>query len=295
MKTRIGIIGLGAIGSVIAKALHSTEKVQLSYYTRTPKTEIAVKYEAKITTIPIKCINLNEPEKDLDWVLICLKAHQIESAEDLLKSLIGPDTKVGIIRNGINLVEDIIPFTNRSKILPCIIDCPVQPDDEGYYNQLKHPFITTIKNDLAKDFEHLFPEQELTVIRSNDFHTELWKKLIESASIGALQCLTGKTCHIFQDKRILNLYRELIKEGISIAVADQADIETDFEDHLISKVLAYPKEKGSSMLTDMIRGNKIELEAKNGAIAKMAKFHGLPTSLNNLICIFIENINKQKQ
>jgi 2-dehydropantoate 2-reductase len=291
MRIKVGIVGLGAIGSVIAKALHSNEKVELFYYTRTVKKEINVKYDSKITAFPIKCESLSESEIELDWVIVCLKAHQFRSAHDLLKSLIGHDTKVAVIRNGINLVDDMTPFTTRDMILPCIIDCPVQPDDEGHYNQLKHPVITTPETDLAIDFEILFPMQELTVIRSTDFKTDSWKKLIESASIGGLQCLTGQSCVIFKNERILNVYRKLIKEGIEVAKSEGAMISIEFEEHLISKVLSYPEHKGSSMLTDMLRGNKIELEAKNGVISKVAKLRGLPSPMNDLICIFLENIN----
>lgn len=291
MQIKIGIVGLGAIGSVIAKALHSNEKVELFYYTKTPKTEINVKYDSKITTFPINCESLSGSGIELDWVIVCLKAHQFQSAHHLLKSLIVDDTKAVVIRNGINLAEDMTAFTKIDMILPCIIDCPVQPDDEGYYIQLKHPVITTLETDLSTDFEILFPKHELSVIRSIDFKTDMWKKIIESASIGGLQCLTRQTCLIFKNERILNLYRELIKEGIEIANSEGANIGYDFEEQLVSKVLAYPKHKGSSMLTDLLHGNKIELEAKNGAISKVGKYKGIPTPLNDFICTILENIN----
>lgn len=287
MQIKIGIVGLGAIGSVISKSLHSNEYVELFYYTRSPKTEIKIKHGSSIISIPIKCESLITPEKKLDWVIICLKAHQFQSAQQLLKSLIGDETKVVVIRNGINLVEDVTPFTRREMILPCIIDCPVQKEGEEYFHQLNHPLITTVKNDLSTDFKQLFPEEHLTVTWSNDFKTDLWKKLIESASIGAIQCFTGQTCIIFRKEKILNQYRDLVRESITVAKAAGAKIGFDFEEHLVSKVLSYPPYKGSSMLTDKLSGNEIELDAKNGAISKTGIVHGIPTPLNDFICKFL--------
>ena len=41
--------------------------------------------------------------------------------------------------------------------------------------------------------------------------------------------------------------------------------------------MAYPKDKGSSMLTDVLAGRQVELGAKNGYISKMGKQYGIDT------------------
>jgi len=77
-----------------------------------------------------------------------------------------------------------------------------------------------------------------------------------------------------------------------VAKADGAKIESEFSEMLLNKILQYPKDKGSSMLTDRINGNKIELEAKNGAISKMAKAYGIDTPINDIFCTLIEKIEQ---
>jgi len=291
MQIKIGIIGIGSIGSVIAKALLKSNQNDIKYYTRSPKTAIQIEYNSKRESFPIQCESKISTNNNLDWLIICLKAYHFDDARSLFESLIRENTKVAIIRNGINLSEDIEPFTNKESILPCIIDCPVQPKENGYYWQLKHPAITTRRSDLSDEFSKLFSLEAITLNQVKDFKTATWKKLIESASIGSLLCLTGQTCHIFQDKKILDLYRSLLKEGIEVAIADGAIIDEDFEEKLILKLQQYPNEKGSSMLADMTLGNKIELDAKNGAISKVAQSYNIETPITDLFCTLIRQIN----
>ncbi len=293
IKNKIAIIGVGAIGSVITNALRSNPKNQLSFYTRSPKSEIKIEFEGKKITIPIECKSELGQDENLDWLIICLKAHQFKDAHHLFKALISKNTKVAIIRNGINLSKDIEPYTFTKNILPCMVDCPVQPMDNGFYKQFRSSIITTKTSALAKEFEQLFVPHDITVNQVDDFKTANWIKLIESAALGSILCLTGQTCHIFRDPKILNLCQQLIKEGIQVAIADGANIDQNLEYTLIQKIANYPDDKGSSMLTDRLLGNKIELEAKNGAIVNVASTRGIPAPLNTLFCTLIEKINSK--
>ena len=116
-----------------------------------------------------------------------------------------------------------------------------------------------------------------------DFKTESWKKLCESATLGAILCLHNDTCHIFKDDNIQKEYEALMAETIKVAIADGADIERDFLEKTRIKILNYPDTKGSSMLCDFRNGNPIEFEAKNGIISQLGKLYHIETPLNNSI------------
>ena len=292
MKNKIAIIGLGSIGSVLAKTLIPNQDHSLFFYTRTIKTEIKIEYNSQLKILPVKCETAPYSNEKLDWVIVCLKAHQIQSASSIFVSLIGKNTKVAVIRNGINLIDDFLPYTSPENILPCIIDCPVQPKENNIYWQIKHPIISTKTSDLADVFSNIFHSDELTVNQVEDFKTVIWKKLIESAALGSILCLTGQTCHIFQDSKIVDIYKQLILEGIEVAFADGANIEVDFEAQLIHKLRQYPTDKGSSMLTDRILGKEIEVDAKNGAIVKIAKIYKIAVPINELFYTLLEKLNK---
>lgn len=82
-----------------------------------------------------------------------------------------------------------------------------------------------------------------------------------------------------------------MEEGIQVAKADGAIISSDFANVMLEKLEFYPKEKGSSMLTDRKLGRPIELGAKNGAIVKIGKKYKIETPLNDLIVTILSKTN----
>ncbi|WP_299123934.1 ketopantoate reductase C-terminal domain-containing protein [uncultured Tenacibaculum sp.] len=282
----IGVLGIGAIGTVISLSL-KTDNV-IYYYNRSPKTTLKLQFQNYTTQ---KSISLNTPSNiPLDWLIICLKEYHYKNASILLKKLINKNTKVAVIRNGINLKDSILQYTDSKNIIECIIDCPTQIENRLFI-QLKKGIITLDKKNTSLNFLSLFHTKNLNFQFSKDFKTDSWMKLIESSAIGSILCLSNRTAIIFKDTSILNLYTKIIEEGIQVANADGAQIPPDFTLHLTEKARTLPSKKGSSMLTDKLNGNPIEINAKNGIISSLGKKLGIYTPINNLITFLLKNIN----
>ena len=163
-KNRIGILGVGAIGSVVSYELSKVENNKLLYYSRSPKSLIKIKFEKAEWILSIDCqIEIKEPV-ELDWLVICLKEYQYKNATAAFRNLITEKTKVAIIRNGINLKESILDYCSEENILECMIDCPVQPKEDGFYRQFRLPTITLVDNDLASSFSEILALSDLSKI-----------------------------------------------------------------------------------------------------------------------------------
>ncbi|PKV50450.1 ketopantoate reductase [Aquimarina sp. MAR_2010_214] len=287
---KIGILGLGAIGSVMSRALVAHPENEIFYYTRTPKSKIKIQFQNKKIEIPID--SKKERSEELDWLLICLKEYHFETAKEQLVQLIGVYTKVVVIRNGIELKAPITPFTTDENILECMIDCPTQPIEDNYYLQYRKPILKVEKSKLAKRFRALFTKNDVQIIEVQDYKTENWKKLIESSALGSILCLTGRTCSVFENPEVIDLYKDLLREGIEVAKSNGAIIEGNFESEMLDKIATYSKTKGSSMLSDRLTGNIIEVNAKNGAIEKVASQNKIATPINDTICKLLRQINQ---
>lgn len=291
-KTKVGILGIGAIGSVIITGLFKNEHIELLHFNRSKKEMAMVQNYDTFYSIPLDIQQDIFVSIKLDWLIICLKEHQFENAKNLFQKLISRKTKIAIIRNGIDLKNPILPFAKENYILECMINCPTQPDENQVYQQMGNAIITTTKKDLANDFHSLFRNKDFQFRQVEDFKSESWKKLLESSSLGAITCLTGETCWVFEDEKIRILYQKLMAEGIQIAKADGAIIPPDFVNIMLEKIKKYPKGKGTSMLTDRKLGRPIELGAKNGAISRVGKIHKIETPLNDLVCTLLGKTNK---
>lgn len=291
MKSKIGIFGIGAIGSVIT--LNLNDENEYFYFNRSDKNSIEVAFEKEHFH---KEITLSKVEKrdDLDWLIICLKEYHFSTAQADLKKLIGEKTKVAVIRNGLNLKESVSAFVNEEKIVECMIDCPVQETVRGKYRLINKPKITIEKNELSVEFESLFEKEKVEIYAVEDYLTANWKKVIESSAIGGILALSGETSWIFKDNDLLNLYKKVVEEGILVAEKEGAKIEKAFVETLVKKLKNYPETKGSSMLTDRLNGHPIEINAKNGIISNYGKKHEIATEMNDVISTLLKYTNNKK-
>jgi len=270
---KIAIFGLGAIGSVLTKYLLVNKKNQLFFFNRSPLKEIQIIFEGQIQNYSIELERSSEVK--FDWMIVCLKTYHIPGAKNAIKQLVGPETKLVVFRNGLALASDFQDILPSKNILETIIDCPIQQQSNETYLQLRLPKIILPNCPLAKEFNLLFESTGIDLRLMDKFKQSQWKKLIESAALGALQVLHEKPCLIFKNPKIKKEYLKLVQEGIAVANSDGVNISTKFKSDILKKLESYPDTKSSSMLIDHLAGRQLELDAKIGAILKIAKENGI--------------------
>lgn len=273
-------MGLGCIGSLLTKYLIKNEQLELYYFNRSIIDTIKISHQEQTDVIKIK---LTQDKVTLDWLIISLKEHQIGSAKEQLSNLITPDTKLAIFRNGLDLSADFTQFTSTKNILPTIINCSVQRNPDQSLLQLRKPKITLPANDLAKAFTALLPNANLEIIKSNNFLQAQWIKLIESSSIGSLQCYRDQNCSIFKEQKNIEQLKLLIHEAIKVGNAEGVKFPVNFAANLLLKIKAYPDTKGSSMLNDQQAQRPLALGAKLGVIVSKAKENKISTPISSKI------------
>lgn len=282
LNTKIGILGVGAIGSVIAHHLLSNSSNAIFYYSRTPKTSLKLQIDGIFKNTSIHVTTLPNQTQDLDWLIICLQEHQFPHATSWFLNLINPETFVIVIRNGLNLKTPLLEFTKRKHILEGIIDCSTQLTENGYYHCSNSPTLYIPQGHLSRLFKSLF-SSNIQIKEVEDFKTECWKKLCESATLGGILCMHNDTCRIFKNKTIQLEYINLINECIQVAKADGAHIKKGFTELMLQKTLCYPPDKGSSMLFAMRHRKTIELGAKNGIICQLGQQYQIATPINDSV------------
>ncbi|MEL6970796.1 MAG: 2-dehydropantoate 2-reductase [Bacteroidota bacterium] len=288
----VGVLGLGAIGHLIAAQLWEKSGLQLHFFNRTERHNLSFKdHLGQLLDRPINC-QISPARQRLDWLFICLKTYHYLDAAVWFQHLIGPDTRIVVLRNGLAHSTPLLDYADQSKILPVLVDAPTQYNPRGgYYHQLASARLIIPQHPLSSSLQSLLNESQIWIQIAEDFITASWEKLIESAAIGAITCLTGETCHIFQRQAVRQLYRQLLEEGIAVAQADGAQLSKDYLAQMLQKLAGYPPEKGSSMLTDRLAGRPIEVMAKSGIISQKGKKLGVSTPFHDNYTVLLRQIN----
>ena len=267
---KVGIIGLGCIGSIMTKYLSKNPSIKFYFFSKTAKSTISIHYLNQSQTIPIQLEDSSAFKIELDWVLICLKKYHYPAADVSFSKFITQQTKVAVFRNGLNLKEGLDAFSPPSNILETIIDCSTKRIKENTYEHYSIPIITLPDSGLALSFQKLLKPCEIEVKLATNFKTVQWEKLIESSTAGAIQALTGRKAEVFQNEQIQFFLKQAISESVDVALKNGVRLDKDFKSQLFAKIISYPPTKSNSMLNDLNCGNKLEIEAKIGAINKLA-------------------------
>lgn len=280
----IAIIGLGAIGSVLAAALTEQGTHTLTLCTRRPLAPFTV--HAPGRDIAIDAPNLTDPAHATphDWVIVATKTYDAASAATWFPTLCGPHTRVAIVQNGVEHRALFTPFLAAEAILPVIIDTPAERRPDGSILQRLEADMKVADTPAGHAFAALFPATLVQPVP--DFNTAAWRKLCVNAS-GIVSALTLQPAGILRQGTWRRIGRDLVEECAAVARAEGAVIERNLAEHILERDAARPPESVNSMLADRLAGRQTEVEARNGVIVRLGEKHGIPTPANRLATALI--------
>jgi len=299
---KIAVIGPGAMGCLFAGAL--ARKGQ-EVWILDKDSERAAKINSqgiicegvsgswkaavKATTDPK---DINEP----DLAIICVKTYDTKSAAISAKALLGPETSVLTLQNGIGNIELISEVVGPEKVIGGITNQGATLLDVG---KVRHAgkgetvigrLDGSITVDL-RDIREAFNKSGFETRISRDIKNFLWSKLVINVGINALCAITrlnnGKLLDYETSHKILkNAVNEAVK------VAKRKRIKLSYEDPLTKVEAVCEATSGNvcSMLQDVLKKRRTEIEAINGVIVRYAEELGIAVPTNIMLVDLIKTI-----
>ena len=120
-RMKIAVVGLGSIGAAAAGCLAAAGRHDVVACMRTPIGHLTL--DAPDGTVELKLRVVTDPAQatPVDWVLLCTKTHQTESAAPWLSQLCTPRTRVAVLQNGIGHAARVAPLANGAAVMPVIV------------------------------------------------------------------------------------------------------------------------------------------------------------------------------
>jgi 2-dehydropantoate 2-reductase len=220
----------------------------------------------------------------VDWVVLCTKAHQIEGAAPWLQQLIGPDTRLAVMQNGVDHVDRVARFASADRVVPCIIFMPSQVDSPGVIEQGRAGTVRVPESPAGYALAELFAGQSaVTVEPTTDFISAAWSKLVLNAVGGAICALAIKPLGAVSAPQARDLATGLMEEIIRVGQAEGAR----FPDNFIATTFeTYAGPLGghwTSIAVDRRDGRLMEWQARNAIVGTIARRHQIPTPLNDAL------------
>jgi 2-dehydropantoate 2-reductase len=284
-RATVGIIGLGSIGGVIAGLLCALDRHDIIACVRHPVERLTVEQSDGAIEVPIKALTDPTEAEPRDWVLLCTKAHDTLSSAPWLQRLCGPRTRVAVLQNGIGHAERLAPLVGAATIVPTIVYYNgerLAPDRVRFRRAGEYEFAVSEDPD-GRAFAELLEGTSMRVLRSPDFNTLAWRKLLINAVANPITALTQRRQAVFRREDVKTLCLAILDEAAAVGRADGARLGADEPEKILATLLTYPADAGTSMYFDRLGGRPLEVEALTGAIVAAGERHHVPTPLNRML------------
>lgn len=282
----IAIIGPGAVGGVVAGWLTQRGGHTLTLCARRAVNETTVELSSGPVKLASAVLTVPAQGRPVDWVLVTTKAYDAVGAAAWFPTLIGPATRVAILQNGVEHRERFTPWLAAEQILPVMVDIPSERPGPGRIVQRGPGKMAVPAGDAGGRFAELFAGTALAVTVTADFKSAVWRKLCLNAP-GAINALLLKPTGVFHEEAAGWLALEMIRECMAVGRAEGAMLEDALAEQLLAGFRAAPRDGINSLHADRLAGRPMEVDARNGAIVRFGRKHGVPTPRNEMAAILL--------
>ena len=288
---QIAIVGVGAIGAIVAGALEQSHEHHLLLCSRRSFERLVLDGPQGRTELQVR--PLTEPGRAhrVDVVFLATKAHQTAGARAWLSRLCDSSTQVVVLQNGVEHRERVSPWVGSATIIPCIVDCPavtLEPGHVQFRRTLAARFADTPE---GRRTAALLAGAGLTATVTDDFVTAAWKKLCVNVVSGPIPALCDQPHGVFRYEPITELARTIVRECVEVGCAEGARLELDLVDEVIAAQCATPTNWVTSMLHDRRAGRTLETDSRNGAVVRAGRRRGIGTPANAFVLAVLSAVN----
>jgi 2-dehydropantoate 2-reductase len=284
---RIAVIGPGAIGGTVIVRLAQTRQYAVIVCARSAVPQFKLEAPEGIMTATPEVLISPQAAKPVDWVLVATKVYDVAPTAAWLQNLLGPETRVAVLQNGVEHIERFAPYLPASRILPVVVDMPVERDAPGHFRQRRAGYFTVPADSNGEEFARLFQKTGLEVTLASDFQTAVWRKLAVNCA-GAISALVLKPSFITHQPAIAEILRNLVRECVVVGRAEGAALDDSLVDWVLERYQKSPADSINSMHGDRIAGRPMEIDARNGVIVRLGRKHGIPTPVNQMMVALLE-------
>jgi 2-dehydropantoate 2-reductase len=218
-----------------------------------------------------------------ELVLFCVKSFDTESAAQAVLPVIGPDTGVLSIQNGVDNEEKLEGIVGTGHVLGGMAQVFATIAGPG---AIQHFLLGKIQfgemdgreSPRARSFLAACERASIPCELSRDVARTLWQKYVFLVTQSGLSALTRCPAGVIRAvPETRSLCRLLLEEMAALARAAGVDLGPDIVDANMRNLDALGANAYSSLHHDLTHGKRLELEALQGHAVRLGQRHGIPT------------------
>ena len=219
----------------------------------------------------------------VDLVLFCVKSYDTESAADMLAPLVGPQTMVVSIQNGIDNEDKIARRIGAEHVLGAATYILSAIESPGVVRSgPARLFIGELQpgrpSARVTSLVEIARSGGIDAIAVADIRRAKWEKYVLLVAFSAVTAATQLTVgDIRRSNAASAMLRAIMVEAFSLGRALGIPLPDDLVERQHKLVLAQADDEGTSLRHDLLTGHRMELEALQGTLIRLGQETGTPT------------------
>jgi 2-dehydropantoate 2-reductase len=292
---RIAIVGSGGVGGYFGGRL-AASGADVTFLARGAHLDALRARGLRITSpkgdlhLPrVKAAGDTSEIGPVDIVLFAVKLYDTESAVSALPPLMGPDTAVIPLQNGVDSVATLIKAVGREHTAggTCYVSAVIAEPGVIRHTAMDHLIFGELDRTRSPRLLALREACQPAGFQStlsDDITLDIWNKFVRLSVLSGVTTAARSPLGVIRDEpELWTLLQQAVREAMAVARAKGIAVPESTVDDVAKAYAALPPHTKSSMLEDLERGRRLELPWLSGAVVRIGQAVGVPTPAHAFI------------
>ena len=226
----------------------------------------------------------------VDYVLVCVKSWDTPTVGELIRPLLGPDTAVISLQNGVENEDQLSEVLGPQHVMGGLAYIIARIASPGVIEQIGPTAKAIVgerdgsRSTRGEAFAAEAKAAGLDLDLSTEIESEIWRKFMYICAFsGTCTLARSPLGPVLADPDTREVFVACMNEVKAVADAKGIALEPDIVQVQLSRADGFAPSVTPSMLTDLERGNRLELDWLNGAVVRMGQTLRIATPTNQFI------------
>lgn len=297
---RIAIIGAGGVGGYFGARLQAAGS-DVAFVARGAHLgalrERGLRVESPHGDLHLAHVHATDSPATLgvvDAVLLTVKMYDLDAASRMLLPLIGRDTVVVTLQNGVEAIDIVAGHVGREHVAGGVAYIAAVIAEPGV---IRHTSLDSLifgeldrrRSERLVALEQACLHAGFSARVSDDIDIDLWSKFSRLSVFSGMTAVTRSAMGVLRsDPELLAMLVAACKETIAVGRARGVALPDRLIDEILQMVHTLPHHAKASMLEDLERGRRLELPWLSGAVVRLGAAAGVPTPIHSFIATVLK-------
>jgi 2-dehydropantoate 2-reductase len=287
---RIAIMAAGAVGGYfggrMAAAGHDVAFIARGAHRDAIRWD-GLKIESALGNLHLHQVNVTDDPREVgpvNVVLFAVKLWDTEIAGERARPLVGSDTRVITLQNGVDSVERLARILGDNATIggtTHVVATIAQPGvvrHTGTMAKIRCGRADGRPDALLTGYVERIKTAGIDITLADNMLLDIWKKFVLLSANSAMTASTRQPLGVIrEDADMRALFYKLMHETMAVGRASGVEFPTDFPAELDRLVAAFSPATRASMANDLEAGKRLELDWISGKVVALGRTFGIPT------------------